>query len=122
MFEESIPSRYKLEEVETEKPESQEQFSNITTSLQDALSEFRIRKPTEIQTKGIEAILENKNVLLASQTGSGKTLAYLLPIFKKLKEEEKTERRILKSPRAVVLVPTRELVMQVHVKNCTQRK
>ncbi|OAD70906.1 hypothetical protein PHYBLDRAFT_87748, partial [Phycomyces blakesleeanus NRRL 1555(-)] len=71
--------------------------------------------PTEIQALSIPKLLHsNRHVLCAAETGSGKTLAYLLPTLHMLKSDEvnKVKRR-LDHPRAIVLVPTRELVSQV---------
>ena len=45
-----------------------------------AVREMGIEVPTEIQSIGIPAVLEEKSVVLGSHTGSGKTLAYLLPL------------------------------------------
>ncbi|KAI8355085.1 P-loop containing nucleoside triphosphate hydrolase protein [Choanephora cucurbitarum] len=77
-------------------------------------------KPTEIQALAIPSLLNrrHRHVLVAAETGSGKTFAYLLPIIQMLKADEKrkTQRR-LDHPRAIVLVPTRELVQQV-TKSC----
>lgn len=75
-------------------------------------------RPSEIQALAIPPLLkpeQHRNVLVAAETGSGKTLAYLLPVIDRLKQDEnknKTQRR-LDHPRAIVLVPTRELVTQV---------
>lgn len=79
-------------------------------------------KPTEIQALAIPHLLDRKkrHVLVAAETGSGKTLAYLLPTIDMLKADEKRKgvvKRRLDHPRAIVLVPTRELVSQV-VKSC----
>lgn len=79
-------------------------------------------KPTEIQALAIPQLLDRRkrHVLVAAETGSGKTLAYLLPTIDMLKSDEKkkgTVKRRLDHPRAIVLVPTRELVSQV-VKSC----
>ncbi|KAJ2629919.1 hypothetical protein H4R22_003031, partial [Coemansia sp. RSA 1290] len=84
-------------------------------------------RPTEIQALGIPEILgysrlskkrlQNPNVFLAAETGSGKTFAYALPLVSMLKREEemnsKTEVRRDRRPRALVLVPSRELAVQV---------
>ncbi|KAI9013406.1 P-loop containing nucleoside triphosphate hydrolase protein, partial [Phycomyces nitens] len=71
--------------------------------------------PTEIQALSIPKMLHsNHHVLCAAETGSGKTLAYLLPTLHMLKaDEDKKVKRRLDHPRAIVLVPTRELVSQV---------
>ena len=79
-------------------------------------------KPTEIQALAIPQLMDRRkrHILVAAETGSGKTLAYLLPTIDMLKADEKrkgTPKRRLDHPRAVILVPTRELVSQV-VKSC----
>ncbi|KAI8048771.1 P-loop containing nucleoside triphosphate hydrolase protein [Gilbertella persicaria] len=75
--------------------------------------------PTEIQALAIPPLLDRRkrHVLVAAETGSGKTFAYLLPTIDMLKADEKKCKRRLDHPRAIVLVPTRELVHQV-VKSC----
>ncbi|WP_177760581.1 DEAD/DEAH box helicase [Flavobacterium sp. I3-2] len=83
-----------------------EQF-NLPKSLDKALNELRITTPTPIQEKSFNVILSGRDVMGIAQTGTGKTYAYLLPILKQWKFA-KTE-----SPRVVILVPTRELVVQV---------
>ncbi|GFE52721.1 RNA helicase family protein [Babesia ovis] len=70
-------------------------------------------KPTDIQTMAIEHILKDKgDAVIASNAASGKTLAYLLPIIHKLKQDEKHRLRYPNAPRALILVPTRELADQ----------
>lgn len=72
-----------------------------------ALKKQKITKPTAVQASVYKDILEHKDIIVQSETGSGKTLAYLLPLFEKYKELEKTNK-------VIVLVPTQELAMQVH--------
>src|SRR5690606_3644744 len=83
-----------------------EQF-NLPKSLDKALNELGITSPTPIQEKSFNVILSGRDVMGIAQTGTGKTYAYLLPILKQWKFA-KTE-----IPRVVILVPTRELVVQV---------
>ncbi|HGS5403379.1 TPA: DEAD/DEAH box helicase [Vibrio cholerae] len=64
-----------------------------------------ITEPTAIQTLVIPAMLTGKDVLALANTGSGKTLAYGLPLLERLKTSPEQQ--------ALVLVPTRELAMQV---------
>jgi len=66
----------------------------------------------------IPQILKGGDIAFASATGSGKTLSYLLPIIQQLKWQESggRERKNMR-PRVLVLVPTRELVMQVSERN-----
>ncbi|MEK6555728.1 MAG: DEAD/DEAH box helicase, partial [Bdellovibrionota bacterium] len=88
---------------------------NLLASLQKTLTTLRITKPTEIQTKAIPLLMNGQSIVGISETGSGKTLAYALPILHTLKtlEDQKNPVKEIASPRAVVIVPTRELGEQV---------
>lgn len=83
------------------------------------LEEVNIHYPTVIQTRGIPPILSGVDVILGAATGSGKTLAYLLPIVQQLKQaeamrsEDDAPIRVRRRPRAIILLPTRELAEQV---------
>jgi ATP-dependent RNA helicase RhlE len=83
-----------------------EQF-NLPKSLQKAIDELGITTPTPIQEKSFSVILSGRDVMGIAQTGTGKTLAYLLPLLKQWKFIATD------SPRIVILVPTRELVVQI---------
>ncbi|ERN03866.1 hypothetical protein AMTR_s00078p00161460 [Amborella trichopoda] len=87
----------------------------LSEEVMGALEEMGINVPTEIQWRGVPAILEGKSVVLGSHTGSGKTLAYMLPLAQLLRQDEATFGMVMKPrrPRAVVLCPTRELSEQV---------
>jgi ATP-dependent helicase YprA (DUF1998 family) len=79
-----------------------------------AVRELGLAEPSKIQNLAIPQILKGDDVSFASATGSGKTLAYLLPIVQQLKwQEEAGVLRQPMRPRALILVPTRELVTQV---------
>ncbi len=80
---------------------------NITTPLTNALQDMGFDTPTAIQEKAFPIIMSGKDVVGIAQTGTGKTLAYLLPLLRQLKFSEQRQ------PRILVIVPTRELVMQV---------
>jgi ATP-dependent RNA helicase RhlE len=80
---------------------------NLNTPLLNALSEMGFSQPTPIQEKAFPIIMSGKDVVGISQTGTGKTVAYLLPLLRQLRYTEQ------KHPRVLVLVPTRELVIQV---------
>lgn len=80
---------------------------NLPKSLQKAIDDLGFTTPTPIQIKAMPIILSGRDVMGISQTGTGKTLAYLLPIFKNWTFQNNT------SPRVIILVPTRELVVQV---------
>ncbi|AJR06193.1 RNA helicase [Photobacterium gaetbulicola] len=85
----------------------------LSESLTKAVSELGYSKPTTIQNKAIPVILQGKNLIAAAQTGTGKTAGFVLPILEKL-SHGKTQRK--KRIRALILVPTRELAIQVEEK------
>jgi len=72
-----------------------------------ALNDLGLITPTPIQIKSLPKILSGNDIVGLAQTGTGKTFAYLLPILKQLKFSDQIQ------PRVLILVPTRELVMQV---------
>ncbi len=89
--------------------------ARMSASLLRALGESNITQPSEIQRLVIPEILAGRDVLFAAQTGTGKTLAFLLPIFDMLQRDEREHSIMARigRPRAMVLVPTRELAVQV---------
>ena len=80
---------------------------NLNKQLLDAVSDLGFATPTEIQQKAIPLILGGQEVIGIAQTGTGKTAAYLLPLLMKVKYAQGDE------PRAVILAPTKELVIQI---------
>jgi len=80
---------------------------NINKPLLKALAHLTFETPTPIQEKAFPIIMSGKDVVAIAQTGTGKTFAYLLPILRQLTFSEQ------KQPRVLILVPTRELVVQV---------
>lgn len=80
---------------------------DLPKSLQKALDELGYETATPIQVKSMPVISSGRDMMGIAQTGTGKTFAYLLPILKQWKFA-KTD-----TPRVVILVPTRELVVQV---------
>jgi ATP-dependent RNA helicase RhlE len=80
---------------------------NISKQLHYAIEELGYEKPTPIQSQSFSVILSGKDMVGIAQTGTGKTFAYMLPILQDLKFSKQIP------PRVLVLVPTRELVMQV---------
>src|SRR4030081_1450499 len=79
----------------------------ISPYIKERLAAAKFTTPTPVQAATIPQALEGKDVLATAQTGTGKTLAFLIPVFEKLLKD--------KTPgiSALVLVPTRELAMQV---------
>ena len=88
---------------------------NLLPTLQETLVEKQILRPTEIQARAIPALLGGRSIVGIAETGSGKTLAYALPAMHHIKSLEIAGDAITLSarPRALVVVPTRELGEQV---------
>lgn len=79
----------------------------ISNQLRNAITDLGFKKPTPIQSEAFPVILSGKDVVGIAQTGTGKTFAYMLPILQELKFSKEIH------PRVLILVPTRELVLQV---------
>lgn len=80
---------------------------NLNTPLYNALTDLGFTTPTPIQAEAFNVVCSGTDIVGIAQTGTGKTFAYMLPILKHLKFSTQ------ESPRILVLVPTRELVVQV---------
>lgn len=81
---------------------------DLPKALQKALDELGFTTPTPIQERSMPVILSGRDMMGIAQTGTGKTFAYLLPILKQWKFAANVH-----VPRVVIVVPTRELVVQV---------
>ena len=79
----------------------------LSAGLQQKLAVAQFTTCTPVQEMAIPHALEGKDVLATAQTGTGKTLAFLLPMMEKLIAKH------VPGVRALILVPTRELAMQV---------
>lgn len=88
-------------------------FENLglSNSLLQAVAEKGYKTPSPIQTQAIPAILRGGDLMACAQTGTGKTASFTLPILEMLKQGAKGKP---KSPRALILAPTRELAQQIH--------
>ena len=84
----------------------------LAPALAKALKDMSFTKPTEIQAKAVPAILTGKDLIASAQTGTGKTAAFALPMISRLLEAPAREEGT-SSTRALILVPTRELGVQV---------
>ena len=80
---------------------------NLNKKLQNAISDLGFVRQTPIQEQTYSKILSGKDLVGIAQTGTGKTLAYCLPLLHELSYSSQ------ENPRILVLVPTRELVLQV---------
>ena len=86
------------------------QFSDMPLSavLQQRLAAAQFTTPTPVQAASIPPAMRGQDVLATAQTGTGKTLAFLIPIIERLSQTKSAQ------VEALVLIPTRELAMQVH--------
>ena len=86
-------------------------LSIVSTSIRACSKTYRrwtSRNPTPIQSATIPAALEGRDILGSAETGTGKTAAFLLPLLQKLIDTPRT-----REPRALIVLPTRELALQV---------
>jgi ATP-dependent RNA helicase RhlE len=83
----------------------------LRAELLKAVADQGYTEPTSIQTRAIPVILEGHDILAGAQTGTGKTAAFVLPIIQILSQDQPVKKK--RQPRALVLVPTRELAAQV---------
>lgn len=86
---------------------SQFEQLKLPKSLQKAVDDLGFTSLTPIQEKSFSVILSGKDIMGIAQTGTGKTFAYLLPILKQYTFSSS------ENPKVIVIVPTRELVVQV---------
>ena len=84
----------------------------LSAEILQAVTEQGYKKPTPIQQQAIPVILEGRDLLAGAQTGTGKTAGFTLPILHLLAEQASARRP--RPVRALILVPTRELALQVH--------
>jgi len=85
----------------------------ITRQFLNAIEDSGFTKPSPIQEKAIPPINGGQDVIGIAQTGTGKTAAFALPLLQKIKYAQDSP------PRGLVLVPTKELVIQVHGVFCS---
>lgn len=79
----------------------------LNKQLLQAIEEMGYKQPTPIQVQAIPTILNGQDLLGIAQTGTGKTAAFVLPMLMKIKYAQG------KDPRALIVAPTRELVIQI---------
>ena len=83
----------------------------LTERLLRALKDARYDTPTPIQQRAIPLLLDGMDLLGIAQTGTGKTAAFTLPLLQNLEEDNIAASP--RSPRALILAPTRELALQI---------
>ncbi|MUV14404.1 DEAD/DEAH box helicase [Noviluteimonas gilva] len=85
----------------------------LSPALLRALADNGYTTPTPIQAEAIPLVLSGQDVLGGAQTGTGKTAAFGLPLLQRLSEGKPATTIGPRKPRALILVPTRELAVQV---------
>lgn len=81
-------------------------------ALLDTVKSQGYSEPSPIQAKAIPVVLKGRDILATAETGTGKTASFVLPLLQRLSEKEDTEGKKAKI-KVLVLVPTRELAIQV---------
>lgn len=84
----------------------------ISSELKKSIAEIGFSRPTDIQFKSIPAILKGQNILAIAQTGTGKTAAFAIPVIDRL-QRKKRYNEYSKNIRCLVMLPTRELAIQI---------
>lgn len=91
------------------------EYLGLSNSLLRAIADQNYIKPTPIQERAIPVILSGKDVMGGAQTGTGKTASFVLPTLHRLEIHANSSTSPAKHPiRALILVPTRELAIQVY--------
>lgn len=83
---------------------------DLDEKLISAIQQQNFHKPTPVQLEAIPLLMQRHDVLAGAATGTGKTAAFVLPALQLLIDEPKYTR----SPRIMILAPTRELAFQIH--------
>jgi superfamily II DNA/RNA helicase len=91
---------------------------NCKPEIIEILQKANIHNPTSTQSRVIPELRTGRHMIVAAETGGGKTLAYLLPLIESLLQWKLSNRliKIENAPFAIILVPTRELVVQIEVR------
>ncbi|GAB6019639.1 Nucleolar RNA helicase 2, variant 3 [Chamberlinius hualienensis] len=121
-FEEDVEALGKLSKRHRENSTNEHNSTDIQSfsefplhpTLLEALENLGYKTPFDIQTKTLTHTLEGRDVVGQAVTGSGKTLAFSIPIIQKIRERFDTKELADRSPRAIVVAPTRELCNQIY--------
>src|SRR5665811_2215813 len=84
---------------------------NLAPEIKRSIEESGFRRPTDIQFKSIGPIMHGDDVLAIAQTGTGKTAAFAIPVINMLHENKFSSRST--GIKCIVMVPTRELALQI---------
>ena len=88
-------------------------FLGLSPTLLRALADQGFDTPTPVQLQAVPLVMAGRDVLVSAETGSGKTLAFCLPVLQALAENQLPPAGRQRRVRALILVPTRELAVQI---------
>ncbi len=88
-------------------------FLGLSPTLLRALADQGFDTPTQVQLQAVPLVLAGSDVLISAETGSGKTLSFCLPVLQALAENQLPPAGRQRRVRALILVPTRELAVQI---------
>ena len=84
---------------------------HLLPEIQENLKTLGFKRPTDIQFKAITPIMKGEDVLAIAQTGTGKTAAFAIPVMDYVSKQKKLSKH--KGTKCLVMVPTRELAIQI---------
>src|SRR5665811_236891 len=84
---------------------------SISFEIKNNLEKQGFRRPTDIQFKAIPSIMKGEDVLAIAQTGTGKTAAFAIPLIDRIHKNKSSKRT--RGIQCIVMVPTRELALQI---------
>ena len=87
--------------------------SLLSAEVLNVLEKLNYKEPTPIQRQAVPIGLKSRDVIGLAETGSGKTLAFLIPLMVRIKSIDHNFRQVKNGPFALILVPTRELALQI---------
>jgi ATP-dependent RNA helicase RhlE len=110
----SLPARAFVHAMRRSRSQMTFDTLGLSADLLRTVAEEGYTEPTPVQERAIPLVLQGKDILAAAQTGTGKTAAFTLPILDLLRKHANTSFSPARHPvRALILVPTRELAVQV---------
>ncbi len=111
----AVDDNWSIDQFQVEPKDGQLRFHDLDLhpQLMHALCDLNFRYCTPVQAQTLPSILEGKDVAGQAQTGTGKTAAFLLGIFSHMLTNPPKRRPPNGTPRALVIAPTRELVVQL---------
>ena len=86
---------------------------NLSKSILHAVFDLNFKYCTQVQSEVLPKAMQGTDITVQAQTGTGKTAAFLITIFNHIIKSPITEKRKPGTPRALILAPTRELVLQI---------